>query len=119
MTESKRYTGGCHCGQVRYEVELALERVYACNCSICSKTGSLLTFVPKERFTLLSGEDALGDYQFYKQKVHHHFCRQCGIRSFCRGTDPAGHDIRAINVRCLDDVDVDALTVEKVDGRSL
>ena len=36
------------------------------------------------------------------------------------GTHPkTGAKMAAINVRCLDGVDVDALTVKKVDGRSL
>ena len=35
-----------------------------------------------------------------------------------RGTAPDGREMAAINVRCLDDVDIDALPVQKVDGRS-
>ena len=69
--------------------------------------GWLLTFVPPEQFTLVSGGDLLSDYQFGKKRVHHLFCPTCGIQSFGRGVTPDGRDIRAINVRCLEDVDVD------------
>ena len=68
-----KYTGGCHCGKVRFEVDMDLKEVISCNCSMCAKRGSLLAFVPEENFTLLSGEDALTDYQFNKKVIHHLF----------------------------------------------
>jgi hypothetical protein len=119
MSESKKYEGGCHCGKVRYEVNVALERVVACNCSICGKTGALLAFVPAAEFKLVSGEGALTDYQFGKKRVHHKFCSACGIRSFGHGAGPDGSEMFAINVRCLDGVDADALPADRFDGKSL
>jgi hypothetical protein len=119
MNETKTYTGGCHCGKVRYEVKTNLAQVISCNCSICSKTGSLLTFTPVSEFKLLSGQDSLSDYQFGKHVVHHLFCSSCGIRSFAGGTGPDGSEMRAINVRCLDDVDVAALTLTPFNGKSI
>ena len=119
MSEAKTYAGGCHCGKVRYEVTAALDKVMACNCSICNKRGALLTFVPADQFKLLSGEDALTDYQFAKKKIHHLFCSTCGVASFARGAGPDGRQMCAINTRCLDDVDVSALPVTHFDGKSL
>lgn len=113
------YHGGCHCGAVRYQVELELGTVTACNCSICSKTGTLLTFAPAAAFTLEQGEDVLRDYQFGKHTIHHMFCSTCGIRSFAHGTGPDGATMYAINVRCLDGVDADSLPAERFDGASL
>lgn len=118
MTEARTYTGGCHCGKVRYEVTMPLEGVMSCNCSICSKTGALLAFAPANQFKLLAGEGELGDYLFNKHVVHHHFCKTCGVRSFARGKGPGGKEMAAINVRCLEGVDYDALPVKKVDGKS-
>ena len=114
------YSGGCHCGRVRYQVRVDLAKpVIACNCSICSRSGYLLTFVPADQFTLLSGEDVLTDYVFNHKRIHHLFCKVCGVRSFGRGARPDGSELRAINVRCLDEVDLDPLAVRKVDGKSL
>ena len=118
MGEAKTYGGGCHCGRVRYEVEMTLGKVISCNCSICSKTGTLLAFVPAEQFTLLSGEDALTDYQFNKNVIHHLFCNTCGVRSFARGKDPSGKKVCAVNTRCLDDVDASTLDTMQYDGKS-
>jgi hypothetical protein len=119
MDEMKTYAGGCHCGRVRYEVRLDLSKpVMACNCSMCGRSGSLLTFVPTESFTLRSGQDALTDYQFNKHVIHHVFCKVCGMKAFAHGLKPDGTAMVAINARCLDDVDLDALTVMKVDGKA-
>jgi hypothetical protein len=116
---AKKWTGGCHCGNVRYEVALELDEVLECNCSICSKTGSLLAFVPAGQFELRSGADRLGDYQFGRKRIHHLFCPVCGIRSFARGTGPDAKEMVAINVRCLEGVEPAALRVRPFDGRSL
>jgi len=114
----KTYKGSCHCGKVRYEVDMELGKVMQCNCSMCSRAGTLLTFVPAASFRLLSGEDALTDYQFNKHNIHHLFCSTCGIKSFAKGTGPDGNEMRAINARCLEGVDPSTLDVLQHDGRS-
>ena len=114
----RTYAGGCQCGRVRYEATLDLEKpVISCNCSMCGRSGTLLTFIPADRFRLLSGDDALSDYQFNKHVIHHKFCGTCGIKSFALGKGKDGADTVAINARCLDDVDLDALKVNKFDGK--
>ena len=97
-----KYTGGCHCQKVRFEVDMEIDKAMACNCSICAKRAYLLTFVPEENFTLTSGENDLSDYQFGKKVIHHYFCSTCGIGSFGAGTGPDGKKMRAINIRCLE-----------------
>jgi len=119
MAETKTYMGSCHCGKVRYEVTTALESLMQCNCSICSRAGYLMSFVPAGSFKLLSGEGALTDYLFNKHNIHHLFCATCGIRSFGWGTGRDGAKMYMINVRCLEGVDHESLEVKKVDGRSL
>lgn len=116
--ETKTWQGGCHCGAVRYEVTMKLAGAITCNCSICSKTGTMLNFVPEEQFKLLSGEDSLTDYQFNRNIIHHLFCKRCGVRSFARGKGPDGKGTAAINVRCLDGVDLDAVPTKHFDGKS-
>jgi len=112
------YSGGCQCGNVRYEATLELDGVIACNCSRCGRLGSLLAFAPAGSFKLLKGENAQTDYTFNKHIIHHLFCNTCGIESFARGKSPDGQEMVAINVRCLDGVDPDALSVKKVNGKS-
>jgi hypothetical protein len=119
MANATDYTGGCHCGKVRYEVKADLGApVYACNCSMCGKKGSLLTFVPTSDFKLLSGEADLTKYNFNKNVIDHLFCSTCGVTSFARGKKPDGTAMIALNARCLDGVDPQKLNITHVDGAS-
>lgn len=113
------YQGSCHCGRIAFEVEGDLSKVMECNCSICSKKGALLWFVPRARLRLLTPETDLATYTFNSHKIKHHFCPRCGIHPFGEGADPAGNAMAAINARCLEGVDPASLTVEHFDGRSL
>ncbi len=117
MAEANTHSGGCHCGRVRFEAATDLSTVIACNCSICSKKGLMLTFVPDEAFRLVDGYDFLVDYQFNKHVIHHLSCGRCGVEPFARGTAPDGKAMVAVNVRCLDGVDLDAVTPTPFNGR--
>lgn len=119
MSGPDMHKGGCHCGAVRYEVKADLSKIIACNCSICSKQGLWLTFVPSSDFKLISGEASLKDHQFASKRIHHLFCGTCGVESFARGKAKDGSDVIALNVRCLDDVDIAVLSPTPFDGKSL
>lgn len=118
MPDVKRYQGGCHCGAVRYEASLEMTPLLECNCSHCSAKGFILTFTGAAGFDLKQGEDQLTAYQFHKKAITHLFCRVCGVQSFARGKTPDGKDMIAVNVRCLDGIDVAALETTPVDGKS-
>jgi hypothetical protein len=113
----RAWSGGCHCRKVRYEVSVDASKGIACNCSMCGKKGTILAFVPEAAFALKSGEDNLTDYQFNKHAIHHLFCKTCGVTSFARGKKPDGTAMVAINLRCLDDIELDTIAVQQVHGR--
>jgi hypothetical protein len=113
------YKGSCHCGKVAFEVDGELQGVMACNCSMCSRRGSLLWFVPRDQLRLRTPESELGTYTFNKHRIRHRFCPTCGIHPFGEGTDPKGNRMAAVNARCLEGVDLDAIPVQHFDGRSL
>ena len=120
MPDMVKHNGSCHCGRVRYEVETHLATVLACNCSLCRKRGALWAYVDGAHFKLISGKDDLTDYQFNKKVIHHLFCPTCGVESFANGTRPGdGKKMVAVNVRCLDGVDIAALKPTTFDGKSL
>jgi hypothetical protein len=101
---------------VRFEVTADLERVTECNCSMCSRTAYLHLIVPPAQFRLIAGADDLTLYQFGTRTAKHQFCRHCGVSGFYV---PRSHpDHIDVNVRCLDGVDVSALTPVRFDGRN-
>lgn len=112
------YSGGCHCGAVRYEARVDLAHVISCNCSICSTKGLILAFTPADQFTLKAGEENLREYRFNKHVIRHMFCTARGVEPFAQATGPDGVPMVALNVRCLNDVDVATLTPAQHDGRS-
>lgn len=114
-----RYRGSCHCGAVAFEVNCDIDHVVECNCSLCRRAGWQLIFVPEGQLTMLSGEDSLQDYQFGARRIHHTFCRQCGVRAIGRGSDGQGNDMYAINTRCLEGFDPSGVEVRHFDGASL
>ncbi len=71
---TKTYTGGCHCGMVRFECTADLAMVTARNCSICTKKGLHFTFVAPNSFQLRAGEDNLREYLFNKHAIRHQLC---------------------------------------------
>jgi hypothetical protein len=111
--------GSCHCGRVAFEVDGEPTEAMACNCSICSRKGSLLWFVPRDKLRLLTPEANAATYTFNKHVIKHRFCSNCGIHTHGEGVDPKGRPMAAINVRCLEDFDLKSLKVREFDGRSL
>jgi len=113
------YKGSCHCGKIAFEVEGELTGAMACNCSICSRKGSLLWFVPRDKFHLLRSPAEVGTYTFNKHVIKHHFCQTCGIHPYAEAVDPKGNPMAAINIRCLEDIDLATVRVKNFDGRSI
>lgn len=114
-----KYQGGCHCGGIKFEVEGELKGVMACNCSICTRKGALLWFIPRENFHWLTPEKAANAYTFNRHRIKHRFCPNCGIHTHGEASDPSGKPMAAINTRCLEGIDVAKLPVKHFDGRSL
>jgi len=112
-----KHKGSCHCGQIAFEVEGDIPEVLSCNCSICQRKGSLLWFVPRQAFKLLTPPGKMSTYTFNKHVIKHHFCPKCGCAPFGFG-ESRGTQMAAVNVRCLEDVELASIKRQFVDGRS-
>jgi hypothetical protein len=95
--------GGCHCGAVRFSVQLPDPPVPAldCNCSICRMSGFVHIMVPHDDFALESGAESVTSYRFGTGTAEHLFCSKCGVKSFYQ---PRSHaDSWSVNANCLDE----------------
>lgn len=120
-----RFEGSCHCGRVRFEVEADIDHVRVCDCSICSKRGALNHRIPKENLKLLTPWEDLVLYQWGSRTAKDYFCPTCGILPFRRPADPTSgeraqgvepFDGWAVNVRCLEGVDLEAIPIKRIHG---
>jgi hypothetical protein len=114
MAQIATYDGGCHCGKIRYRVQVENLEAVECNCSICKKKGFIHLILPAARFRLLRGQSDLSTYTFNTGIAKHHFCRHCGIHAFYRPrSHPDGYDI---NLRCLDGDAIEQFQITTFDG---
>ena len=81
------YTGGCQCGQIRYEIRAEPLTLYACHCKECQKQSSsafgMSMPVPRDTVVILQGQPK----QWKRvsdsgREVSCLFCGECGTRLF-------------------------------------
>ena len=119
------YVGSCHCGAVRFEVEAEIDHVRSCDCSICVRRGALNFRVPRDSLRLLTPWKSLSLYEWGSRTAKDYFCTTCGILPFRRPGDPTPEEVRdgvqpfdgwAVNARCLQGIDLDALPIRRIHG---
>lgn len=112
-----RYAGSCHCGAVRFEVDVDLTAgTTLCNCNWCRKSGWWGVLVKPDAFRLLSGDEHLSDVSGQPGSARKR-CARCGFESFSTGDlAELGGAFVSINVRCLDGVDLEGVPVSYLDG---
>jgi hypothetical protein len=112
--------GSCHCGKIAFTLdEEAPAQALSCNCSICRRKGGLLHASVPDKFTLQGSREDIQIYTFNSHKIQHHFCKTCGCAPFASGSDLEGTAMVVVNLRCVDDMDLDALEIVHFDGASL
>ena len=113
----KTYEGSCHCGEVKFEVDMDLDHVRVCDCSLCRKRGALNHRVEDSALRILTSLSDMTLYQWHTKTAKDYFCPICGILPFRRPrTAP---ELWTINVRCLNNVDLAAVPIEYVHGSKL
>jgi hypothetical protein len=117
MERAERCFGQCHCGKVRFEVELSdgFDSIRRCTCSYCRMRGAVAVSAALAGINFVRGEDALTSYRFNTGAAQHFFCSHCGIYTHHqRRSNQAQY---GVNVACLDGVSpFDFLEVPVMDG---
>ena len=70
----RTFEGSCHCGLVRFQVDLALDHVRSCDCSVCRKRGALIHRVEREDLRLLTPIEELTVYRWHTRTAEDYFC---------------------------------------------
>lgn len=111
------WQGSCHCGAVRFRIEADLADLYRCDCSLCCMKNALMTSVHEARFTLVSGEKSLSEYNWNTGVARHFFCARCGIYPFHRKRSMPDH--YGVNVNCLEGFELGGRSVRQASGRDM
>lgn len=114
----EHFEGRCHCGAVRFEVELigGLEGASRCNCSYCSMRGAVALSARTEDLKVYKGYDFLRVYTFGTHAAQHYFCGKCGIYTHHqRRSNPEHYGVNAAALEGLSPFDFEAVPV--VDGQ--
>ena len=117
-TKPAKHTGGCHCGDLRYEVMVDAGTASGCNCSVCTKLGVLGAVVKPDAFRLLSEDDKLASYSRAPEIANRFFCARCHVHCFGKGhLEVLGGDFVSINLNTLDGFDPSQARMIYWDGR--
>ena len=112
----KTYTGSCHCGAVRFEVDMDFASgTSKCNCTSCWKRRWWSVRVTPAGFRPLSGKELLSK--------EGGFCTKCGIVPYGHvpKSDWNESEYYSVNVAALDDLDpreLMAAPIQLCDGRN-
>ncbi|MEM8497641.1 MAG: GFA family protein [Pseudomonadota bacterium] len=113
----EKYSGTCHCGTVKFEIETDFPELTTCDCSICIRKNALMVKVHENQMSILAGESALTLYTFNTHTAQHYFCSICGIYPFHRKRVTPDH--YGVNVNCLEGFDPSNVPVRAADGKNM
>ena len=122
------YQGSCHCGKTQFEINAQIDSARICNCSICLKRGALIFRVEEEDFRLKTSLSDLTLYEWHTKTGKDYFCPGCGILPFRRPSALTSDELKsgmkpfsgwAINLRCLEGIELDNLKLNDINGAGL
>lgn len=122
------YSGSCHCGAARFEVDADIDHVRVCDCSICIRRGARLFRVAEADLRLLTPLDRLAVYRWGSRTAADYFCPVCGVLPFRRPSRPtaeerargaAGFGGWAVNTLCLAGFDPASVPIRRISGSRL
>ena len=102
-----KYQGGCHCGNLRVQVQLTQPPadilIRSCACSFCRSHGTRTVSDPAGQADLWASDwNLVQRYRFGSRTADYLFCRRCGVYVGAACETPSGHR-SVINTLCLGD----------------
>ena len=91
---------GCHCGVIKFQVNISLKDLRRCNCSFCSRKGFVMGSAPVDVLTIIYGKKYLSTYKWNTNVAEHYFCKICGINTHHkRRSNPSEY---GYNIACIE-----------------
>jgi hypothetical protein len=115
------YQARCHCGRVRFSFRSpAITTGARCDCSLCQRRGAVLSprYIPRADFTPHRNAADQGVYRWNERVLQNHFCKSCGVFTYIADGEDAQDGYR-VNLGCVEGLDMFALEVGRIDGKSV
>ena len=115
------YKGRCHCGRIQFSFRSPeITDARRCNCSLCQRRGAVLSprYIPASDFKPHDNPNDLAVYHWNEQVLNNYFCKTCGIFTYI-GDGNGNKDGYRVNLGCVEGLDLSALDISTIDGRSL
>ena len=113
---SKIIEGQCHCGKVKWKFEGDIDRITACNCTVCRKYGTLWAYGFKDKNVTISGETS--KYLRSGEELSFNFCSDCGCVAYWHGVEKHEEGYRvAVNTRLANNPEeIESIPIRHFDG---
>lgn len=108
--------GQCHCGNITLEIPELTETGTSCNCSICSRYGSIWGYFEPGEVKVAVGSAGMLAYSHGDKQLEFNSCKQCGCQTHYSTTEACPHPRVAVNYRMFGIDAMDQLTVRLFDG---
>jgi hypothetical protein len=124
----RSYQASCHCGATRFQIDANIDHVRECDCSICRRRGALILRIASDAIRFLTPIDQLAVYRWGTGTGADYFCPTCGVMPFRKPSAPTPEEAEAgvarfegwaVNARCIDDLDLDAMPRVRIRGSEL
>lgn len=106
---SNHYQGGCHCGNIRYQLSSALDwQMLAprkCLCSFCVKHNHRYLSDPQAKLKVVIQEpEAAPGYRFGQKFAAFRVCHRCGVMPLV-SAEIDGRQYAVININTMDGIE--------------
>jgi hypothetical protein len=123
MGDTEQYEAHCHCGSVKITLEKRPEFINDCNCSLCSKSGSIWGYFSWSNVEISGSTHTYTRSDRSLPAVQVHFCSLCGSTTHWSLTEAyiekLGHvDRMGVNMRLFDGDQLSGVEVRFPDGRN-
>lgn len=127
MTENV-YEGSCHCGFILFSIHANIDHLRICDCSVCHKRGAMMFRISADRLLLHRPLSDLNCYRWGSRSGADYFCPHCGILPFRKPSALTTKERSegqkpftgwAINVLCLDGIDISTLPQRFIRGSQI
>jgi hypothetical protein len=112
----------CHCGGTRIQLHKRPDFIYACNCSLCTKSGARWAYLHPSEVAVEGASTVYSRTDKGEPSAEIRFCASCGCTTHFTLTPGAiarfGNSMMGVNMQLADEADLAGLELRYPDGRA-